>query len=73
MSKQESWEYQHETTTPFRSETRVRLSNEKTYNEVTLGHKVVCGDVGFGLSGEEAGNETKMGAVYSQSQLLGQI
>lgn len=73
MSKQESWEYQHETTTPFRSETWVGLSNEKTYNEATFRHKVICRDAGFGLSGEEAGNETKIGAVYGQFQLLGQI
>lgn len=33
-----------------------------------------CGNVGFGLSGgEEAGNVTKVRAVYGQFQLLGQI
>lgn len=75
MSKQDSWESQHKTTAPFWSETWVPLSNKKLSTETTFRHKMVCGYVGFGYisGGEEAGNATKLRAVYGQFQLLGQI
>lgn len=67
VSKQESWESQDKTIGPFRSETWAGFSNKKLSIENNFRHKMVCGNAGFGLSGEEV-NITKTRTVEGQFQ-----